>query len=103
MGEVQWRTFGQLSLPPPKTTLPVSPSTALSLSAFMNQTRACVLPSVVVVIGDPPPAVVTHQATRGTGGAAAGIDTEAMPAARPKPGQMTPPMFSARCTPSVEV
>jgi len=64
---------------PVKIGAPVSPSTPLSTSPFMNQTMASFLPSLVVEIGAGGPAappIGTHQSTCGRGGAPGGIATD---------------------------
>src|SRR3954466_13466926 len=76
MGDVQWRTLGQLPVASWNTDAPVSPSIAISLSPLMNQTSTSDLPSVVVAIGAAPPAAAKHQAICGLGGAPAGISME---------------------------
>ena len=69
MGEVHSRTPEQLSLPPAKMTLPVSPSTPVSFPLLMYQTTVSEVPSVVVVIGAVTgPASVAHHSTWGFGG-----------------------------------
>src|SRR5437868_14557174 len=52
MGDVWRRTPPQSDVPPLNTIAPVSPSNALSLVPFMNQTRAFEWPSVVVEMGE---------------------------------------------------
>src|SRR5882762_8365895 len=73
MGDVWRRTPAQSAVPPLNKVAPVSPSKALSLVPFTNQTMGFALPSVVVETGDrlrmlSSPAVVAHQTVLGVNG-----------------------------------
>ena len=90
MGEVHWRTPGQLSLLA-NSDLPVSPSTAVRLPPFAYQTMALLLPSLVVAIGEVtvPPSGAHHSALA-VGGEPAVSNTEITDFPPPPPGQAAP-------------